>query len=250
MNMRAKALLNNPGNFLKRRAIIDVIFSNKFRKINQNKNRILDVGAGIGDVAFEVLQRIVSDIYISIDIDNNTIKGAKITLQSCQKCEFVQADAQKLPFRSEIFDMVICSEVLEHLPYDLIALREIKQVSKKDGIIIITVPYLEKFLKPGHLRRYDLYSFMKLCSNAQLKIEDIRFCCISIQYIRNILRKIYKREGMGKCETLLYSQISPIISFFILIFQLIDDMLVQLLKNLKFLNESTLVACLHKKINE
>ena len=76
----------------------------------------------------------------------------------------VNADAQKIPFKSNSFDFVLCSEVLEHVPDWEEALKELKRISRKK--IMITIP-LEKSLlwgsfsivapmrTRGHLHRLD-----------------------------------------------------------------------------------------------
>jgi SAM-dependent methyltransferase len=50
------------------------------------------------------------------------------------------ADALVLPFRDGAFDVVICSEVLEHLPDYRGALREIERVLRPGGRLCISVP--------------------------------------------------------------------------------------------------------------
>jgi len=50
----------------------------------------------------------------------------------------VLGDAEFLPFKSEVFDLVYSQNVLEHLPNPLNALREKKRVCKKKGKIILT----------------------------------------------------------------------------------------------------------------
>ena len=52
----------------------------------------------------------------------------------------VQGDALHLPFPDGTFDRVICSEVLEHLPDDVAAMRELARVLRPGGTMAITVP--------------------------------------------------------------------------------------------------------------
>lgn len=47
------------------------------------------------------------------------------------------ADAHKIPYKSGFFDVVICTEVLEHVENPSKVLQEIKRVMKKNGIAII-----------------------------------------------------------------------------------------------------------------
>lgn len=49
-------------------------------------------------------------------------------------------DALNLPFPDRVFDAVICSEVLEHIPDHHAALREIARVMKPGGRLAVSVP--------------------------------------------------------------------------------------------------------------
>jgi ubiquinone/menaquinone biosynthesis C-methylase UbiE len=52
--------------------------------------------------------------------------------------EFKQGNIYKLPFEDDAFDLVICSEVLEHLDTPEAAISELKRVSRQH--VLITVP--------------------------------------------------------------------------------------------------------------
>lgn len=76
------------------------------------------------------------------------------------------ADITKLPFRDNYFDVVICSEVLEHIPDEKKAMEEIIRVLKPDHPLIVSVPryWPEKIcwalsdeyhtVENGHIRIY------------------------------------------------------------------------------------------------
>lgn len=52
-------------------------------------------------------------------------------------------EKDKLPFTDNIFDIVTCSELIEHLPFDPYhMLREVQRVLNKGGILILTTPNL------------------------------------------------------------------------------------------------------------
>jgi hypothetical protein len=57
----------------------------------------------------------------------------------------VKADICALPFSAMSFDVVLCSMVLEHIPDDMKAMRELRKVLKQGGIAFITVP-----IRPGN----------------------------------------------------------------------------------------------------
>lgn len=51
------------------------------------------------------------------------------------------ADATRLQFAAESFDVVIANHVLEHIPEDLAAMKELHRVLKKGGFAILQVPF-------------------------------------------------------------------------------------------------------------
>ncbi len=61
---------------------------------------------------------------------------------SLGKSPDVLNDAEYLPFNAEVFDSVICSELLEHLYNPRRALREVHRVIKPQGTLLICVPFM------------------------------------------------------------------------------------------------------------
>jgi SAM-dependent methyltransferase len=53
----------------------------------------------------------------------------------------VKADICDLPFQDNEFDIIICNHVLEHIPNDKKAMRELFRILKNNGMAIIQVPY-------------------------------------------------------------------------------------------------------------
>jgi SAM-dependent methyltransferase len=52
----------------------------------------------------------------------------------------VQGDIENMPFEDGSFGTVVCTEVLEHVPYPDQALREIRRVLRPGGVLIGSVP--------------------------------------------------------------------------------------------------------------
>ena len=69
----------------------------------------------------------------------------------------VIGDAHNLPFENEKFDMVLCTEVLEHLHSPHIAISEMHRVLKKGGTLILTT----RFIFSIHDAPHDYYRFTK-----------------------------------------------------------------------------------------
>ena len=52
----------------------------------------------------------------------------------------VVGDAQQLPFGSDLFDLAVCTQMLEYAPDPVKVISEIKRVLKKDGLLVLSVP--------------------------------------------------------------------------------------------------------------
>ena len=52
----------------------------------------------------------------------------------------VHCDIQQLPFAEQTFDLILCNHVLEHIPDDRLAMRELYRVLTPNGIALLLVP--------------------------------------------------------------------------------------------------------------
>ena len=88
---------------------------------------------------------------------------------------------QNIDYESDSFDLILCNHVLEHVPNDYKALKELYRILKHSGIAIITVPgnwCIEKIIEydypdgNGHYRDYGL-NFISVLDNIFTAIECI-----------------------------------------------------------------------------
>jgi len=107
--------------------------------------RILSIGCGLAGDLF-VLNLLWGKKYCfeltGLDIDSEKIHLLNYFKEKreVKNLAFLLGDAQVLPFKEGAFDIVICSEVLEHLPDPEKAISEIRRVLVSDGLAIITTP--------------------------------------------------------------------------------------------------------------
>lgn len=59
----------------------------------------------------------------------------------------IKADITNLPFDNNFFDLIICNHVLEHIQDDIMAIKEIYRVLKRNGVAIMQIPIDLKRLK-------------------------------------------------------------------------------------------------------
>jgi len=114
----------------------------------QPGDSILDLGCGFGRHAFEAARRGAN--VVALDAGRDEVEGVAATFAAMVEAgelvpgtmhtAAVQGDALHLPFPDGAFDRVICSEVLEHIPDDLGAMRELARVLRPGGTMAVTVP--------------------------------------------------------------------------------------------------------------
>jgi len=113
-------------------------FEHLFSQIDlSNVKKVLEVGCGIG-----VLSSYLSEKYewevTGIDLDPKQIERAKNDYGENKYLKFLEADATKLPFEDNEYDLVLSSDVLHHIVSDWEkALSEISRVLRPDGFYVL-----------------------------------------------------------------------------------------------------------------
>jgi len=128
--------------------------------------RILDVGCG--DERYrKFLPKGVA--YVGLDYGPTRQKFYGKTMKPD-----ILGDAQTIPIKSNIFDCILCTEVLEHISDTARSLTEMARVVKPDGQMILTVPFLfPEHNSPYDLHRYTLHGIKYECQRAGIRVVKI-----------------------------------------------------------------------------
>ncbi len=109
--------------------------------------RLLDLGCGAGRHAFEAARR--GALVVALDMDPKELDQVAAVAAAMDEAGEIPAgasirtssgDATAMPFDDDSFDVVIAAEVMEHIPADQAAMREVARVLRPGGIAAITVP--------------------------------------------------------------------------------------------------------------
>jgi 2-polyprenyl-3-methyl-5-hydroxy-6-metoxy-1,4-benzoquinol methylase len=95
--------------------------------------RILDVGAGHGNVLIELRDRNV--VPYAIEVSGEAVAYLR---QHNITAERVDISHETFPYEDSQFDYVICTEVIEHIAYPQYALAEIHRVLKLRGKLFLS----------------------------------------------------------------------------------------------------------------
>lgn len=175
--------------------------------------RILEVGCGLGGFCIKLSEEGANPI--GLDVSRSAIQKAKYLAKrydAHNNIEFIIGDAQFLPFKDQSYQIVICSETLEHIEDYEQAFHEIVKVVENSGQICITVPnllssmfpeyitllligqpqYARKFLSVEKEHVFHYFKIKKLCSREDLKVIKIQ--STDFLYLPPRIKKFLKIE--------------------------------------------------------
>jgi ubiquinone/menaquinone biosynthesis C-methylase UbiE len=158
------ALETNHWWFVAKRKFLRIVCDIYYPPADRKNLHVLDVGCGTGAIMKEMTTQGFG-VVVGIDMSEEALKYCKE-----KQLQAVQGFADKIPYPDNTFDLVIASDVLEHLQDDARAVQEIYRILKPGGRLIATVPahqflwsYHDEALH--HVRRYTKNSFAALFKN-------------------------------------------------------------------------------------
>lgn len=212
--------------------VIDNIFNRKLKKYiskNNDDNQewlskvlkdipsgctILDAGAG------ELRNKKFCNhlIYTSQDLCQYSGKGNRKGLQTgrwrTNKIDIV-CDIINMPIKDGTFDVVLCSEVLEHLPDPVKAIREMSRILRGGGILILTAPFcsLTHFAPQHFCTGFNRYWYQKHLIENGLNIKQ---CRARGNYFDYILQELCRLPSVQKQYCIEINKINTFLKILIL----------------------------------
>ena len=143
---------------------------------------VLDVACGTG-YGTELISK-TADFVVGLDISRKALTYAKKHYAKDSKTNFMLADANNLPFRDSVFDIIVSFETIEHLRRYESFLQELKCVLKRSGKLIISTPNgrirssprQEKPSNPFHFKEFSSNEFSRILSMFSLKAQFFGQC--------------------------------------------------------------------------
>jgi SAM-dependent methyltransferase len=100
--------------------------------------KIVDIGCGVGDLLAEVLQRRPDSALHGLDFSEKAIERVRARFNSEHFMRHVIE--HDLPYASHEFDVVFCTDVLEHLERPKLIASELVRICRPGGMVVIVVP--------------------------------------------------------------------------------------------------------------
>lgn len=121
---------------------------------------ILDIGCFVGILLRDVQKANPLLRLYGVDISPQAIEFAR---ENVPEGEFTVGEVPPLPYKDNSFDVILCTETLEHLDEPVELVKEARRVLKPGGEFIVSVP--EGDMKcEEHMTIYSLQSFMEQMS--------------------------------------------------------------------------------------
>jgi ubiquinone/menaquinone biosynthesis C-methylase UbiE len=184
-------------------------------QINSGR-KMLNIGVGGG---------ILEELAIGKSIDTHSLDPSERAIERLrEKCDIGDKAkvgySEKIPFEDDRFDVVVMSEVLEHLneeKFDL-SVEEVSRVLKKNGTFIATVPFEEdlvsnyavcpncgeNFHRWGHQQSFSIQKLKQMLEDRSFLMTTIEARCFpdwsrkgGVNLLKCCLRYLLGRFGVG-----------------------------------------------------
>lgn len=150
---------------------------------------VLEVGCGKGLYA-RILANVKADCnYIGCDVDRNTLREAFRTENS----SFILCDAHMLPIVKNNVDLLLCSEVLEHLDAPYETLSNFADIPRCGVLVTFPIEHLGRRVNakhPEHMLSIEVRTVVERLSRKNLKTLEVKevgrffFPCGILEFLR------------------------------------------------------------------
>lgn len=127
----------------------DLVFASKY-----SKGKLLDIGCG--NKPYKSIFEKKIDSYIGIDKEGEYAD--------------IKEDFLKIVFKESSFETILLTQVLEHVNNPVVFLKKVNKVLKKDGVLIMTVPFVGSLHEvPNDYYRFTKYAILDILQKTRFK---------------------------------------------------------------------------------
>lgn len=163
--------------------------------------RALDVGCGTGVLRSQI-EALTTWVVDGADLNLNALRAAPSGRGSIRYYDVEERRAAYL----ESYDVVTCSDVIEHIAEPGPFLEAVVDHLKPGGLLLLSVPALPSLFSAydeaaGHVRRYTRASLSAECEGLDLDVIDTRYWGLSMVPLLG-LRKLWVKRSRGGASVL------------------------------------------------
>lgn len=164
-NYEEISLTYNPKASLETQAILNCceLLIENYKPKEQRK--LLDLGSGAGFV----INPLKADKKVAVDISHNQL------LRVSDDTTRIRANVENLPIEDEYFNVVVCTDVFEHVKEERKLVSEIVRVLEPGGMLLFACPWkqdLSVYDLPEYKKTFKQYKYVHLRSVDEKMIEE------------------------------------------------------------------------------
>jgi SAM-dependent methyltransferase len=161
-------------------------------RYTENEEKLLDVGCGSGAFAIGLAKQGYNTLGLSWDQRNQDVAELRAKICKAPRAKFEICDVRELDTKDHLFgqfDIITCTENIEHIIDDLRLMKAIGKCVKPGGRLLLTTPWIraipQSFMEYGpfpdfedgrHVRRgYSRKMLEELLAEAGLVVEEFSF---------------------------------------------------------------------------
>ena len=163
-------------------------------RYSKNKKDIADIGCGLGTLVKLLQEKYPTSKIIGLDLRDK--KQLDYASKICSgKSQFIQGNVEDLPFKQNSFDVIVITDVLEHVSKPIKALNELKRTLRKAGILLILVPTESPLLK--FMRAILYYGKLESDYHWTHAIKTVNQFEVELRKKFKIIKKTHAPFGFG-----------------------------------------------------
>ena len=143
--------------------------------------RVLDVAGGTGDIAFRIVDASHGNAHATVlDINGSMLAVGRDRAEKkglSGNTDFVEANAEELPFEDESFDAAVLKDLLEHVADPTAVVREVRRVVRPGGRVFASSPDAQRWVWDDytHRRPFTRKAFRLLFADQGFAIEQLGY---------------------------------------------------------------------------
>lgn len=207
------------------------------RSAPSGATRVMEVGPGSG-IYLPVLAELADEV-VAADIEDAYLDCLDPLVGMHPNLRLVRDDITRSAFPDGHFDLILCTEVIEHIADSCAALREMRRLLKPGGVLILSTPqryspleltaklaflpviidlvrlvYREPVLETGHINLLTRAMLRSQIAEAGLRIDEEHLAGVYLPVVAEALgqtalrleRRLERRLRGGRLEGLLWTQ--------------------------------------------
>ena len=170
------------------------------KPFSKQKLTILDIGCGNGHLISKIKSTFPNFILFGTDVSQIAIASAK---QKYPMADFWVADySRQIPDKNIKLDVIILSEVIEHVEKQEDMIRNLQSTLKENGILYLSTQSGKRFKMDrevlGHLRHYSKKDIYNLLENNRFLVTSFKRAGFPILNIQKIVVDIFFKSVKNK----------------------------------------------------